>query len=164
MRASHWCASAHIAQRGWKTRSGIPSQMTSMTQLFYVQTLPSFSSVERTCVAIFFLRWSNERVTSKLLYRSKSTNYQESKTNYSGKIFSLITWEHSLYSSLFKRFILPCLSSVGLRISLHGFFIQKVAIERQKSTCFAITKNTTVQLRSDCDWNCAKEPQPICTF
>jgi len=46
---------------------------------FYGWTLSSISSVERTCVAIFFLRWPNEHVTSKLLYRSKSTNYQARK-------------------------------------------------------------------------------------
>jgi len=43
---------------------------------FYGRSLSSFSSVERKCVAIFFLRWPNEHVTSKLLYRWKSTNYQ----------------------------------------------------------------------------------------
>jgi len=42
---------------------------------FYSRTLSSLSSVERTCVAIFFLRWPNEHVTSKL-FRSKSTNWQ----------------------------------------------------------------------------------------
>jgi len=57
----------------------IPSQMTLMTQLFYGRTLPSFSFAERTCVAIFCLRWPTDHVTSKLLYRSKSTNYQERK-------------------------------------------------------------------------------------
>ena len=46
---------------------------------FYDRTLSSFSAVERTCVAIFFIRWPNEHVTSKLLYRSKSTNYQPRK-------------------------------------------------------------------------------------
>ena len=46
---------------------------------FYGRTLSSFSSVERTCVAKFFLRWPNEHVTKKLLYRSKSTNYQPRK-------------------------------------------------------------------------------------
>ena len=37
MRASHRCASAHIAQRGWKTRLGILSQMISLTQHFAVE-------------------------------------------------------------------------------------------------------------------------------
>jgi len=45
----------------------------------YGRTLSSFSSVELTCVAIFFLRWPNEPVTSKLLYRSKRTTYQPRK-------------------------------------------------------------------------------------
>jgi len=52
--ASYQCACAHNAQRGWKTRSGIPSKMTDTT--FYSRTLPSFSFAERTCVAIFFLK------------------------------------------------------------------------------------------------------------
>ena len=62
----------------------MPSEMTSLTQLFYDRTLPSFSFAERTCVAIFFFRWPTEHVTSKLLYRSKSMNYctkKESKTS-----------------------------------------------------------------------------------
>jgi len=46
---------------------------------FYGRTLSSFSSVERTYVPIFFLRWPNEHVTSGILYRSKSTNYQPRK-------------------------------------------------------------------------------------
>ena len=46
---------------------------------FYSQTLLNFSSVERTYVAIFFLRWPNEHVTSELLYRPKSINYQPRK-------------------------------------------------------------------------------------
>jgi len=37
-------------------------KLISLTQLFYGRTLPSFSTAERTCVAIFFLRWPNEHV------------------------------------------------------------------------------------------------------
>jgi len=43
---------------------------------FLRSKLSGFSSFERTCLAIFFLRRPNEDVTSKPLYRSKSTNYQ----------------------------------------------------------------------------------------
>ena len=59
----------------------IPSQMASLavTQLFCAGTLASFSFAKCTCVAIFFLRWPTEHVASKLLYRSKSMNYQERK-------------------------------------------------------------------------------------
>jgi len=72
MHASHQCACVHIAQRNRKLRSGILSQMASLTQLYYGQTLLSFSSAECICVSIFLFRWPNEHVTSKLLYRSKS--------------------------------------------------------------------------------------------
>ena len=93
---------------------------------FYGRTLSSFSSVEHTCVAIFFLRWPNEHVTSKFLYRSKSIT-----TNQESKSFSLTTWEHSLFSSLSKHFILPCFhlgitNLQGLRISQRGFYNTKM--------------------------------------
>jgi len=48
---------------------------------FYGWTLPSFSSAERTCVAIFLLRRPNEHATRKLLYTGQNpqTTNQERK-------------------------------------------------------------------------------------
>jgi len=121
------CACAHIAQLGRETRSGFRDNMLNdfIDTTFYGRTLSSFSSLERTFVAIFFLRWPNEHVTSKLLYRSKSTNYQpRKKAKQISLSFSLTTWEHSLFSSLFKHFTLSCFhlgttNLQGLTISQH---------------------------------------------
>jgi len=54
----------YILRNAVENTLGILSQMISLTQHFYGRTLPSFSSAERTCIAIFFLRWPNEHVTS----------------------------------------------------------------------------------------------------
>jgi len=60
----------------------IPSQMASLTQFFCARTLLSFSFGERTCVAIFFLRWPTEHVTSKFYTGQKPrTTKKKSKTN-----------------------------------------------------------------------------------
>ena len=53
------------------------------------------------------------------------------KVKQSSLSFSLTTWEHSLFSSLSKHFILPCFhlgmtKLQGLRISQHGFFNTKM--------------------------------------
>ena len=43
------------------------------------------------------------------------------------------------------------------------FLIQKVAIDLQNMNYITVTKNTTVQLQSDCDWNCTtNELKIIC--
>jgi len=81
MHAFYWCACAHIAQRGRETPSGFRDAMLNdfIDTTFCGGTLSSFSSVECTCVAIFFPWWPNEHVTNKLLHRSKSTNCQPRK-------------------------------------------------------------------------------------
>jgi len=41
--------------------------------------------------------------------------------------------------------------------------MQKYAVERQNSAWITVSKNTTVQLQSDRDWNCStKVPKLIC--
>ena len=98
---------------------------------FYGRTLSSFSSFERTCVAIFFLRWRNEHVTNKTLIQVKIHKLPTMKVKQISLSFSLTTWELSLFSSLSKHFILPCFhlditNLQGLRISQHGFFNTKM--------------------------------------
>jgi len=44
------------------------------------------------------------------------------------------------------------------------FLMQNVATDWQNMNYITVTKNTTVQLQSDCDWNCTtKELKIICT-
>jgi len=85
-----------------------------------------------TCMCRYILlRWPNEHVASKLLYRSKSKNYQpKKKVKQISLGFSLTTWEHSLFSSLSKHFIQPCFNLgtanlQGLRSRQHEFLTQK---------------------------------------
>jgi len=70
-------ACAHVGTRGQKMCSVFHDSISNHlvdTNLFTVERWqPSTLLNER--VAIHFLRWLTEHVASKLLYRSKSTNY-----------------------------------------------------------------------------------------
>jgi len=90
----------------------------SLTQFF--RTLPSFSSVERICVAIVFLGWSNKHVTSKLLFiqvkihelptkKKSETNQLNIWLNHFGAftfLFIISTLHTTLPSVRYKKLVL----------------------------------------------------------
>ena len=102
--------------------------MTSLKQLFTVERCQA-SALLNVHVSLHFSldgQMNMLQVSSYTGQNPQSTNQESKQTS-----FSLTAWEHSLFSSLSKHFILPCFhlsitNLQGWRISQHGFFNTKM--------------------------------------
>ena len=104
--------------------------MTSLKQLFTVERCQA-SALLNVHVSLYFSLDGQMNMLQLSSYTGQNpqTTNQESNTNLFK--FSLTAWEHSLFASLSKHFILPCFhlgitNLQGLRISQHGFFNTKM--------------------------------------
>ena len=82
MYAFYRWACAHIAQRAWKTRLGIISQMTSLKQLFTVERCQD-SALLNIHVSLYFSLDGQMNMLQVSCYtrQNPQTTNQESKTN-----------------------------------------------------------------------------------
>ena len=82
MYAFYRWACAHIVQRGWQTRSGVLSQMTSLKQLFTVERCQA-SALLNVHVSLYFSLdgQMNMLQISSYTGQNPQTTNQESKTN-----------------------------------------------------------------------------------
>ena len=126
--------------------------MTSLKQLFTVERCQASALLN-----VYFSldgQMNMLQVSSYAGQNPQTTNQESKQISLS---FSLTTWEHSLFSSLSKHFILPCFhlgitNLQGLRISQYGFFNTKMLRQNFQANTIG-------------NWNCTtKEPKFICAF
>ena len=104
--------------------------MTSLKQLFTVERC-QVSALLNVHVSLYFSLDGQMNMLQVSSYTGQNPRTTTKKVKQISLSFSLTTWEHSLFSSLSKHFILSCfhLGITNLqssKISQHGFFNTKM--------------------------------------